>query len=241
MNSDFGEKIVKLLEEHNSLTTQEIYSLFGDMNAQTVSWHLHKQTAKGNIVQASHGRYCLPVSSLNDRARIEKLPPLSRTAFEILSETDYDFYLSGLDSLNGDVFSVNSTYPVIICTSPQRIKDVQLELMRQSDFAITEDEVSLLSNSNLIIRIQYVLLKSSAMDLSKDCFALPEKAFVDLYYCVTRLDYPIDMSELPHILSLLKPNPFRFRTATKDRGLSDELNFLLCYSAGFIRNLAKYL
>lgn len=241
MMENFESKITKYLEENQTLTTKEIYSLFPDMNTQTVSWHLHKQMVKGNIVQASHGVYVLPKSKLNDEARINKLPKLSLGAYELLNKSGYKFYLSGLDTLNGLGFSVSGDYPVIICTEKSRIKDVQMQLMREFDFAITEDDYTLLDNPSLRKKIQFVILSTDAFELSKGNFALPEKAFVDLYYAISRLGYPVPVKELPHVLSLIKPNVYKFKLSTKDRKLSDELNFLMHYNREFVKALANYL
>jgi len=241
MAENFESKITKLLNENQTLSTKEIYSLFPDMNTQTVSWHLHKQVIKGNIVQASHGVYVLPKTKLNDESRISKLPKLSLAAFEILNKAGYNFYLSGLDTLNGLGFSVSGNYPAIICTEKSRVKDVQLALMREFDVCITEDEYSLLDNANLRKRIQFVVLSTDAFELSKGHFALPEKAFVDLYYVISRFDYPVPVKELPHVLSLIKPNLYKFKLATKDRKVSDELNFLMHYNREFVKALADFL
>lgn len=241
MAENFESRITKLLNENQTLTTKEIYSLFPEMNTQTVSWHLHKQMIKGNIIQASHGVYVLPKSKLNDESRINKLPQMSLSAYEILSKAGYNFYLSGLDTLNGLGFSVSGNYPVIICTEKNRVKDVQMKLMREFDVAITEDDYSLLDNASLRKRIQFVILSTDAFELSKGHFALPEKAFVDLYYVISRLDYPVPVKELPHVLSLIKPNLYKFKMATKDRKVSDELNFLMHYNREFVKALADYL
>jgi hypothetical protein len=121
------------------------------------------------------------------------------------------------------------------------MKDVQLLLMREFDLAITEEESNILNMGKLKSRIQFVILGSSNFALQSDGFAFPEKAFVDLYYAVTRLEYPLPVKELPHVLSLITPNMYRFRHATKDRGLSSELNFLISYNREFIKAFSDFI
>ncbi len=241
MNGDFSSKITQLLKEHKTLTTQEIYSFFPEQNHKTVSWHLHQQLVRGNIVQAAHGSYVLPPEKYNVDDSVRVLPELSIRAYEALADANYRFYLSGLDALNGLGFSVNGNYPVIVCVEKNRVKDIQLELMRLFDFAATEDDKEMLVNPEFKDRIQFLVFSSDAFELSNEHFALPEKAFVDLYYAVTRMNYPVPVKELPHILSLIKPNHYRFRMATKDRHLSDELNFLMNFNRQFLKELADYL
>ena len=64
------------------------------------------------------------------------------------------------------------------------------------------------SQDKVILDMQRVSVgEIKDFSLQKDCFAYPEKAFVDLYYACTRLEYPLSREELPHILSLMGPNP----------------------------------
>ena len=211
------------------------------MNRSTVSWHLHDELEKGSIAKKSHGVYVASSSIPEQDERFSNIPELSRTAFDVLSKAGYEFYLSGLDCLNGLGMKVDGAYPVIVCTRGKDVKNVQLELMRAMDFAMTEDENQLLLDENLKRRIQFVVLPSSDFSLQKQGFAYQEKAFVDLYYATTRLEYPLPVEELPHLLSIINPNPYRFRLATKDRRLSSELNFLLSYQKDFLKAFIKYL
>ena len=237
----FKDSLLSYLMMNGRLTTQEIYSLFPEMNQKTVSWHLNQEVMKGNIRKAGHGAYEIGTHIPEKEERQENIPQLSRIVYECLLNSGYDFYLSGLDCLNGLAFQVDGQYPVILCVKKECLKDVQLLLMREFDLAITEEEKDLLSEETLKRRIQFVVLKSNDFTLQKEHFAFKEKAFVDLYYAVTRLEYPLDISELPHVLSLISPNVYRFRRATKDRGLSSELNFLLSYNKDFVKALADYL
>ena len=237
----FKESLFSYLMMNGRLTTQEIYSLFHEMNRKTVSWHLNQEVMKGNIRKVGHGVYEIGKHIPEKEERQEKIPPLSRNVYECLLNSGYDFYLSGLDCLNGLAFKVDGQYPVILCVKKECLKDVQLLLMREFDLAITEEEKDLLSEESLKRRIQFVVLKGNDFTLQKEHFAYKEKSFVDLYYAVTRLDYPLDVAELPHVLSLISPNAYRFRRATKDRGLSSELNFLLSYNKDFVKAMADYL
>lgn len=241
MANEFRKKLIDALSNVKSLSTREIYDLFSDMNQSTVSWHLHEELGKGFVEKCGHGSYRLSSTTPDDRERLSKIPNLSTAAFACLKDSGYDFYLSGLDCMNGIGFKVDGSYPVILCTRKHSIKDVQLLLMREFDLAITEDESNLLGMGRLKSRIQFVILSSSNFALQSDGFAFPEKAFVDLYYAVTRMEYPLPVRELPHVLSLIKPNLYRFRNATKDRGLSSELNFLISYNRDFVKAFAEFI
>lgn len=241
MANGFMKILEGYLSDKGSITTQQIYRLFPAMNKQTVSWHIHEQLEKGNIEKRGHGVYAMAKALPDMEERLSHMSELSRLCYTFLLGIGYDFYLSGLDCLNGMGFTVSGTFPVIICTRKHLMKDMQLELMREFDLAITEDELSMLDMESIRSRIQFVILSSEDFKLQKGNFAYREKAFVDLYYAVTRIDYPVPVEELPHILGIIEPNRFRFMQSTKDRGLSNELNFLLNYNSHFIKAFAKYI
>lgn len=223
------------------MSTEEIYGLFSGMNQKTVSWHLNQEIAKGSIVRSFHGFYALAPSLPDTAERLAAIPELSRQCFSCLDSLGLPFYLSGLDCLNGLGLQVEGSYPVIVCTGKNNMKDIQMELMRSFDLAITEEETLLLEDEKLKGRISFMVLSSSDSRLQNAGFAYKEKAFVDLYYAVTRLDYPLSRAELPRILSLIDVNSYRFRLATRDRKLANELNFLLNYDSSFIKAFAEFI
>ena len=241
MANEFRKKLTEALSDGKTLSTRDVYALFPEMNEKTVSWHLHEELGKGFVEKLGHGRYRLSASTPMDFERLSNIPQLSRDAYSCLSSSGFDFYLSGLDCMNGIGFKVEGSYPVILCTRKQSLKDVQLLLMREFDLAITEEESNILGMGKLRNRIQFVILSSSNFALQSDRFAFPEKAFVDLYFAVTRMEYPLPVKELPHVLSLIRPNLYRFRNATKDRGLSNELNFLISYNRDFIKAFSDFI
>lgn len=239
MKENFNKKLFEFMSEKDFVTTKEIYELFPEMNSQTVSWHLHKLLKSGDIAQLAHGCYSLKQKSISQRS--ELLSNQAKSAFNILKTAGFDFYISGLDALKANGLNVTGNYPVLICTTKERMKDVQLELMRESDFAITENDISFSNNDKLSDRIQYYILGSKAFELSSDNVALKEKAFVDLYYAITRLGYPVAVTNLPRILSVIKPNEYKFKASTRDKGVGDELNFLLSYDRQFVKAFADLL
>ncbi|MBR2282300.1 MAG: hypothetical protein IJ863_06735 [Spirochaetales bacterium] len=211
----FRDKLSDALRKRGSLSTQDVYALFPEMNRSTVSWHLHDELEKGMISRKGHGVYVASATIPEQDERFSNIPELSRSAFGILDRSGYEFYLSGLDCLNGLGVKVDGSYPVIVCTRAKDVKNVQLDLMRAMDLAVTEDEGQMLSDENLRRRIQFVVLSSSDFTLQKNGFAYQEKAFVDLYYAATRLEYPLPVKELPHLLSIIEPTPLQVQAGDK--------------------------
>lgn len=241
MAKEFQRRLLGALRENGSMSTQEIYSFFCDMNPKTVSWHLYNCLGEGLVVRTSHGIYSLSQSIPEVEERLSHIPMKSCLLYDFMDKSGFDFYMTGLDCMNGLGLEVASGYPVLFCCRTHDVKDVQMEVMRQLDLALTESDISMLTDENLKRRIQYVILGSNDFTLQKGGFAFIEKAFVDLYYAATRLEYPIPVGELPRILGLFDSNPYRFKRATKDRHVSQELDFLLNYNKDFIKAFATVL
>lgn len=241
MAKEFQKRLSFILKEKGSMTTQEIYSYFSDMNSKTVSWHLYNCLNEGLVNRSSHGKYTLSSSIPQVDERLSHIPARNCMLFDFMCQTGFDFYMTGLDCMNGMGFDVSGNYPVLFCCRKNEIKDVQIETMRHLDLTLTEYDTQMLSDEKLKRKIQFVLLGTNDFSLQKGHFAFLEKAFVDLYFAATRLDYPIPIGELPHILSLIDINPYRFKRATKDRNISHELDFLLNYNKEFIKALSNFI
>lgn len=241
MVREFEEKLITLLQTKGALSTVQIYDEFSDMNPKTVSWHLYDCIKQGLVDRSSHGYYVLSSSLPEIKERFSNISSYGREIYDYLCSAGFDFYISGMDCLNGHGVWLQGSLPLIICTHKNDVKDVQLELMRHYDLALIESEVAMLSNERVKNQIKTVILSSNDFTLQKGHFAFIEKAFVDLYFAVTRLDYPVAIEELPHILSLYNVNPYRFKKATKDRHLSSELDFLLCYEKRFLKAFVNFL
>lgn len=241
MAKDFQSRLAAELLERESMTTREVYAFFGDMNPKTVSWHLFECLEEGVVVRTGHGRYALSRSMPEVDERLSHIPSKSCILYDFMCRSGFDFYMSGLDCMNGLGLEVSSGYPVVFCCRRRDVKDVQMEVMRHLDLVLTEADSQMLCDDALKRRIQYVVLGSDDFTLQRGGFAFLEKAFVDLYYAATRLEYPVGVGELPGILSLFDLNPYRFRRATKDRRISPELDFLLCYNKDFMKAFADIL
>ncbi|MCF0262267.1 MAG: hypothetical protein HUK23_05095 [Sphaerochaetaceae bacterium] len=239
MDSLFLESLIHKLNGESSFTTKDVYSFFPEMNNNTISWHLHIELEKGTIISKGYGKYILARKVFSSDKYLEDLPDLSKQTYNFLKNLNYEFYLSGLDSFAVHGLYSEGNYPVIICTTPNRVKDIQLELMREYDFALIEGEASLLHNSKVKSHISFVVLSSKDFSLQNNNFACPEKAFVDLYYAVTRLEYPLQREQLISVLKLFEINDYKFKKSTKDRKLGEELNFMINYDKAFIKAFAN--
>jgi len=55
----FYSELVKHMEKDGEMSTRQIYSLFPDINENTISWRLHRFVRLGKLQKAGHGQYSL--------------------------------------------------------------------------------------------------------------------------------------------------------------------------------------
>ncbi len=242
----FEDSLIKLLKERGSLSTIDIYNNFSDMNEKTVAWHLHECVKQGIVKRigpgGGRGVYVLSNSILDAGRELKKLNAQKRAIYEFLVEAGYHFYVSGLDCFN-DCLEGDSDFPLIICTDKNHVSDLRTDMMRNFDcYALAEEDlIEKKDIEDQMSKYGCYVLSSKDFTLQQNNFAFKEKAFVDLYYAVTRQHFPFPIEALPKVLSLFKPNEKRFHFATKDRQLAHELDFLLNYNIEFLRAFVNYL
>jgi len=79
--------------------------------------------------------------------------------------------------------------------------------------------------------VQVILLKGKSFSFAMDNIANKEKAFVDLFYAVTRLDYALSVKELIRIYESMERNKsiatLVMKKAARDRGIATEIDWIL--------------
>ena len=236
MVREFEEELIALLKERGSLATVEIYDAFPQMNKATIAWHLHDCVKQGLVRRigpgGGRGKYLLVENRIASDEKLKSLNEYKKRVFDFLCSLGYPFYVSGFDALEFNL----DCFPVIICADKNNTSTIQFELMKNFDFAITSsDRIEKRDKQANMKRFVFYILEAKDFNLQVEHFAIKEKAFVDLYYAVTRLNYPFPVEELPYLLGKLNPNERRFHFATKDMKLAHELDFLLSYNKDFLK------
>lgn len=214
------------------MNIHEIYSFFPELNRKTISWRLYSLVQKGKLYNTGRGFYSLNKNSGNSlSAGYEYLQMKSKMIYESLIEYGYDFYITGIDSLIGEVLHVPESYPVLVVMEEAGMKEIQETLGARDLIVITEKDRIFTKDSFLGKKVDAYLISGRDFSLASDSIALKEKGFVDLYYAVTRMDYIVSVPELSRIYQSLLRNQTiamaRFKTAAKDRGVAAEINWLI--------------
>ncbi|MBM7560937.1 DUF6577 family protein [Fusibacter tunisiensis] len=226
----FFQVISNYFKPNNEMRIQDIYGLFPDVNKKTISWRLYSLVQKGKLEKTGHGIYGFK-DEKNMAAGYQYLQNKSKKIFDVLSEYGYDFYITGLDVLVGEVLHIPEQYPVLVVVEENETKAVKKLLDEQGWFALTEKDKNHIIDPVIKSKIDVIILSGKNFDLAYENLALKEKGFIDLYFAVTKLDYLLSINELSRIYeSLIRNNSIvmsKMNVSAKDRKIDIEIKWLL--------------
>ncbi|MCX5838527.1 MAG: hypothetical protein NTW71_08425 [Deltaproteobacteria bacterium] len=165
----------------------------------TLHWTLYKLTHGGYISRTGQGLY-----SFQNRAT-ESIQPilstLARRILKVLGETGHDFFISGLDILTVFMDHVPETYPVLLFAGKSDADEVAEILSRNKIDVVSYTHIQDYSAIRRMSSVGELVLLIPTQEFTYAAHGLAsfEKAFVDLYYEVTRRDYPLSIQELVRI------------------------------------------
>lgn len=210
---------------------KRIYSIFPDMNRKTISWRLHKLVQQGKLYRAGIGYYTLDRVEKHSAAGYNYFQKVSREIYEKAMEFGYDFYITGMDALVGEIHHIPEQFPTLMVVEKKGLDEIKEALNKKGYFVLSEQEEHYLQNETLGNKVQVILLKGKDFSFAIDNIANKEKAFVDLYYAVTRLGYALSVPELLRIFESMQRNKsiatLVMKKAAKDRGIATEINWML--------------
>ena len=106
------QRILNELGEQATFYIEDIQRIFPDMKKSTLYWNMSKLVDGGYLKRVRNGVY-----SFNEW-KGKKNVSLSQTAEkirDILDETGFDYYISGLDILQKYMLHIPEQYPIVIC------------------------------------------------------------------------------------------------------------------------------
>lgn len=164
-------------------------------NSATVRWYISNMQKSGYIKRIKPGVY-----SFEDyKNEIQPIYlPLTRKLNEILQESGYRYFISGLDILGSYMQHIPESYPIMLFVDRYSINEVQELLNQNYIMAVRATDYK---NSDFFKRFRtsdeiVIIYSTSEFEYSKNGFAFKEKAFVDLYYEITKREYPLSLQEL---------------------------------------------
>jgi hypothetical protein len=229
------DKLNLLLKELGKNSTFTVADAVGALKAKetTVRWVLWNLCDKGKIVRIGKGLY-----TFRSKVQQKSLPHLSTIAKgvkKIFEESGFQFFISGLDILSGYMTHVPEKYPVLVFVEKESIEEANEQLKSQKIDSLIGDKVSEYKRIYRIFSLNEVtiLRPTQEFDYAKDGIAEPEKAFVDLYYEVTRASFPLSLEELGRIFLNMHRRIFinekRLSKVAIRRNLHHDIRYILNY------------
>ena len=166
----------------------------------TLYWDLSSMVEQGYLIRVGKGKYTLNQNAMDDKP----LTSLLATKINnILQETGFQYYISGIDILLKHMQHVPDRYPIMLFVDKYSRDEIENVLLKNNIHAIFSNE---LKSGGTIVKLStindiVILYETGKFEYASEGFASNEKAFVDLYYEVTRQEFPLPLQELARIYS----------------------------------------
>lgn len=185
----------------NTFTVSDVQSILAGKKS-TLYWSLWNLVDKGYIRRVGKGLYSFHEKDVT----IQPIPSeLAKRAWDILSQSGFQFFISGLDILSIFMDHKPEKYPVIVFTYKYSLNEVFDMLSRNDINVVLGSQYKLLHNKQFSTTGGILsLYPTTEFDYSKSGYASVEKAFVDTYFEVTRNSYPLSIQELTKIYVNMK-------------------------------------
>lgn len=190
------EMIEKAFKDQEIFYSNEVQALFPTLKKNTLYWNLSKLVEEGYVRRIRNGVYALNTWKGKNQVTLSKNV---EKVMELMDETGFQYFISGTDILAKYMQHVPEQYPIILFAekaAKEEVTDVlrggNILVLEPNDLKQTYEKIVFLGDG----RIQTVLYPTENFDFCKDRLATAEKAFVDLYYAISRNGYPIAIAEL---------------------------------------------
>lgn len=230
--SNIPQKVLDYIEKKESVTTEELTERFG-FKRITAYNYLSRLRKEGFLTRVGHGRYRLgnyERISLDTSPRVKQITNLIKERMPFIEFTIWsteDLATSSHYAMGKNVVFIEANKRV-----SQKIKDVILENNIRS---LVEPSKKRMSD------IFYLLEEPVVIFQRKDSYATftqnnirfpqPEKMIIDLYFYITRLDFPYPPDEYGRVLYYILKNKNlnfdRLKRYASRRGLNEEFSNLL--------------
>ncbi len=211
------------------------------MKRSSIYWILHHLAKQGYILRISKGLY-----SFKTERKI--LTPIlsenGKMVYNTLLKEGFNFFISGLDILLIFTEHIPENVPVLIFAHLESFKDIR-DVLKEVNLNTVWERLNFKLVSEVYSFDNLVIMnRTTEFNYAKDSVAFFEKAFVDLYYEVTRKNFPLTMTELARIFSNMERRIIidrkRILRIAARRNLENEIRVLLSHRA-FDTNFLKLL
>ncbi len=193
------------LSNQPSFFFDDIARLFPDMKDSSLYWLVSKLVSNGFLIRQRKGRYS--INEWKEKKRVSITGEAKRLCDKLI-ESGFDFFISGLDVLSAYMHHIPEQYPIILFADKASIEEIT-KVCKKNNYMVTyQKQFKEQYKTNIYSGIKETLVLvylTENFEFAKNGIASLEKAFIDLYYAITRNDYPVSLQELAKIyLNLIR-------------------------------------
>lgn len=189
IRESFGDNVI--------FTVHDVLNILADMSKSSVYWILSNLVTNGYLLRVGKGKYSLNFN------KTEKAPIISSIAskvLKILEETSFDYYISGIDVLSRYLHHIPENYPVMLFVN----KFSQSEVIDILTFSKIAAVVSKNISKDFLLKLNtlqdiVVIYPTESFSYANNHIATIEKAFIDLYFEISRNQFPFAIQELARV------------------------------------------
>lgn len=185
------------LGENTILFFEDIRQLFPNRKKQSLYWDVWKLVEAGYLMRVRNGVYRLNENKIHHSIL---LSTAAKKIMDVLDETGFDYYISGIDILSKYLHHIPERYPVLVFVQKEAVEEIK-EVLQEKNYLVSETAKSFwdFEKDNIIERNIIILNQTESFAYANNNLATVEKAFLDLYFEITRKQYPLALQELARI------------------------------------------
>ena len=191
--------IEEKLREQATFYMDDVQAIFPEMKSATIYWNLSKLVEAGYLRRVRKGVYAF--NEWKGKTKITLTDDAKRIQ-DLLDESGFGYFVSGLDILQRFMQHVPEQYPMILFIEKSAHEEIVNNLVNNGFQIIKISEIqqryedAVLSGSD---KKQIIVYDTENFEYEHEGVATIEKAFVDLYFSITRNGYPLSLQELVRI------------------------------------------
>ena len=191
--------IEEKLREQTTFYMEDVQAIFPDMKQSSIYWNLSKMVEAGYLKRVRTGVYAF--NEWKGKTKIALTEDIKRVQ-EILDESGFGYFISGLDVLQRFRQHVPAQYPMLLFVEKSAHDEI-INYLLDGGFAVVKPSGIRQQYEDAILagieKKQIIVYDTENFDYENDGIATIEKAFVDLYFSITRNGYPLSLQELVRV------------------------------------------
>ena len=191
--------IEEKLREQIAFYMEDVQALFPNMKPATIYWNLSKLVEAGYLKRVRKGVYAF--NEWKGKTKIPLTDDMKKVQIS-LDELGFDYFVSGLDILQRFMQHIPEQYPMMLFVEKSAHEEIVKNLADNGFNAVKPSEIQQQFENAVLtgnVKKQIIVYNTENFEFANDGVATIEKAFVDLYFSVTRNGYPLALQELVRI------------------------------------------